>query len=1032
MSKAPGKDLRKYLPVRVIARAVGKNDPLVSTDKLGALPHEMKPFRSIIPTFMHGKKITFTDKQTESNNRIRRAIFPNVIYRYVYSRLLNMNIYARMTTTTLYQMERRGGFDEYILTSGAGRCDDDKALMYRRLIREAYKKKGGVIAEADTALLKAKYGSEYGRHLPKGEITNSNTRTQVAGPLSTAQFMRLALTHPTGGYYMKQDVFGPRGDFVTSPEISQMFGELIGVWLVAHWQQIGSPKKFNIVELGPGRGTLMSDLLRTVTQFDSFTRGINSVNLVEASPYLRAMQSKLLTGEDKDKDVRIGADNVVEEISDGFRINWHESLETVEYGLPILLVAHEFFDAMPIYQFHRANTGWREILVDVDESASSPHNFRLIQSPGETKASVTLLQDDRYLQFKEGSRIEVSPDSYTYAHKIGERIRQDGGFALIADYGKDIIMADSWRGIERHTFVSPLARPGDVDLTADVDFSFLRKAFKDAGTTSSVLLSQGEFLRSMGIVQRLQVLLKVADADKRKELSQSYERLVGGSGTNGMGDIYKFLAVTRTGDASPYPFASMSRCFMDSEEFFEIDRTVEVVLKGSYKNVALQFPDSLLPYATDVALILQNRVNGSAASGSFAGCTFYILADTTYGSCCVDEVAAEHVHADLVVHYGRTCLSRTARIPVLYVFGNPAVDIKHCVSEVSRLVPVGTPVLLMYDALYNHASTAIFEALKSDGYIDAILSKIDTEVGIVTVPSELKDENHSYGRKYVIPNGRTIEEYTIVFVGEASLTLTNIVMTHNNIRTVSYNPVARIAQEENTFVNKLLKRRYVMVQKAKDAEVIGIVVGTLGVVSYLPLINHIKRLIEAAKKKSYMIAVGKPSPAKLANFPEIEAFVLVACPENTLVDSRDFMQPIVTPFELELALVPGREWTGEYETDIAVLVKRISLETDDMVAGAVSSDEEPRFSLVTGGYKSRRHVNATETKETADIADGVVQLRAQAGELSTFVMSSAAGEYLNSKRTWKGVEVKQGETPVEAAVDGRAGIASGYSNEGRK
>ncbi|KAJ3122795.1 hypothetical protein HK100_011843 [Physocladia obscura] len=159
------KDLRKFLTVKTIGRAVGNSEPLVSTDKLGSLPFAMKQYRAIIPTFLHGKKITFTDKQTESNNRIRKAIFPNIIYRFVYSRLLDMNVYARMTTTTLYQMERRGGFDEYLLTVGPSKCDDDKALMYKKMVEKAFKKQGRDVAARDLTLLKEKYGDDYARYL---------------------------------------------------------------------------------------------------------------------------------------------------------------------------------------------------------------------------------------------------------------------------------------------------------------------------------------------------------------------------------------------------------------------------------------------------------------------------------------------------------------------------------------------------------------------------------------------------------------------------------------------------------------------------------------------------------------------------------------------------------------------------------------------------------------------------------------------------------------------------------------------------
>ncbi|KAJ3133271.1 Diphthamide biosynthesis protein 2 [Physocladia obscura] len=553
---------------------------------------------------------------------------------------------------------------------------------------------------------------------------------------------------------------------------------------------------------------------------------------------------------------------------------------------------------------------------------------------------------------------------------------------------------------------------------------------------------------------------------------------------------------------------------MDINSAFEIDRTLCIVADGGYFNIALQFPDDLLAHATDVALLLNYRANNPQTS---ALKTFYIMADTTYGSCCVDEISAAHVNADLVVHYGRSCLSRTSRIPVLYVFGSPPVDFNDCVSSLSAFVPLQTPILFLYDAIYCNSAVNIVKVLAEKGFSDIVVSTIDTEVGVVSsvgYAREILDSAiTSYGRKYVIPEGRDLKEYTIIYIGGESLTLTNIIMTHNSLPSFSYDPALKIAREENSTINKLLRRRYVMVQKAKDADVIGIVVGTLGVgelksitfllhsilpvrllqsihvyfnlmmtfgiwkcrlnashlmhddyrfsdtshilnysqinllffelklpktVSYLPLIDHLKRLISASGKKAYMIAVGKPSPSKLGNFAEIDAFVIVACPENTLVDSKEFLRPIVTPFELEIALVGasgGREWNGEYETDLAKLAERMRVEAADVQerANVGDSDSEPYFSLVTGGYKSRKQYGAVEIKgeeEVNSLVNGAVELRKSAGTVSKFVMNSAAGTYLNEKRTWKGVEVKQGETAVEGAAVGRSGVASGYTAEG--
>ncbi|KAJ3106357.1 NADH dehydrogenase [ubiquinone] complex I, assembly factor 7 [Physocladia obscura] len=609
---------------------------------------------------------------------------------------------------------------------------------------------------------------------------------RISGPISTAQYMRQALTHPLGGYYMRQDVFGTAGDFTTSPEISQMFGELIGVWLVAQWQLMGSPGVVRIVELGPGRGTLMADVLRTVTQFASFSSAIAAVDLVEASPFLREMQAKLLTGESENFGVAPEKSDqildAIENVQKGFRINWHESIDSIERGVPILLIAHEFFDAMPVYQFQMGSTGWREVLVDVDDSTSSPYNFRFILSPGATKASVTLLKDSRYLRFKEGSRIEVAPDSYAHAHTIGERINQDGGFALAIDYGKDLIMANTLRGVQKHKFVSPLSLPGDSDLTADVDFTFLHQAFEDSGAKATKILTQADFLRSMGIINRLQVLMKVASPDKRKDLAKSYERLVGSSLTNGMGEIYKFIAVTRKNDPAP-------------------NRRLD-----SY-----------------VALLLSRRSNSCSKNFLYYG--WYDLRQLLRGRSIVS-----HVNSNFVVNYGVSCLSRTRRIPILNIFGKFPVD---------------------------------FEAEK-----------------------DLKEMKH-----------------------------------------------------------------------------------------------------------------GRQTP------------ILLLYDANTLVDSKKFLRPIITPFELEIALVGaggGWEWNGEYKTDLAKLAEQIGVEAANVKerAGEGDSDGEPYFSLVTEGYKSRKQYGDVEIKDE----------------------KQTERAHLNEKRTWKGVEIKQGGTAVENAAVGRSGVC--YTAEG--
>ncbi|KAI8922037.1 S-adenosyl-L-methionine-dependent methyltransferase, partial [Powellomyces hirtus] len=366
------------------------------------------------------------------------------------------------------------------------------------------------------------------------------------GPLSVAQFMRSALTHPLGGYYMKRDVFGAAGDFITSPEISQMFGELVGIWFITHWQTLGSPKDIQIVELGPGRGTLMSDMLRALGHFPQIHGSIRGVHMVDASPHLRQMQATKLA-----PSVKFPEDLKSVTREDGLEVHWHESLDSVPEGICSMFVAHEFFDAMPIYKFELTKDGWREIVVTLDESPHSPHHFAFSLSEGPTKASSMIMAYEKFQhKYQVGDRIEVAPDSYAVSNRISRRIKENSGGALFIDYGRDYALGDSLRGIRKHQFVDVLSHPGEADLSADVDFSFLRDSAQDLAAAHGPI-TQSTFLRAMGIAARMQMLLKNADAEKRKDLATGFDRVVSPAG---MGTVYKFLALTPLDCDQPYPF----------------------------------------------------------------------------------------------------------------------------------------------------------------------------------------------------------------------------------------------------------------------------------------------------------------------------------------------------------------------------------------------------------------------------------------------------------------------------------------------
>ncbi|KAL2915835.1 hypothetical protein HK105_204536 [Polyrhizophydium stewartii] len=311
----------------------------------------------------------------------------------------------------------------------------------------------------------------------------------------------------------------------------------MAVWFVHFWQTKGMPSEFQLVELGPGRGTLMHDMLRTLAQLKGVCERIVGVHMVEASPELRAKQAARLA-----PGVEIVDDSVT--TAEGIRVTWHDSLESVPHKYTFLM-AHEFFDAMPVYKFEatqRTEQGWRELVVDLDEDPGSPRHFRFVLAPTATKASVSLLKGslDRLSHVQIGERVEIAPDVDLFSSQIASRIQADGGAALLIDYGRNHVVDDSLRGIRQHQFVHPLTSPGECDLSADVDFSAIAHA--------------GLFLERMGIGARVVALLKVAGSTKeRKAIVAEFERLVD---PNAMGEAYKIQAITGDGE-TPYGLEPM-------------------------------------------------------------------------------------------------------------------------------------------------------------------------------------------------------------------------------------------------------------------------------------------------------------------------------------------------------------------------------------------------------------------------------------------------------------------------------------------
>ena len=341
-------------------------------------------------------------------------------------------------------------------------------------------------------------------------------RIALRGPLTIAEYMTEALTHPVHGYYARRDPFGLSGDFVTAPEISQMFGELIGLWCAAVWRSMGEPSRVLLIELGPGRGTLLGDALRATREVRDFHRAV-ALHLVETSPALRERQAETLGKAGLSRDPM-----------------WHNGVTDLPDG-PSLIIANEFFDAMPIRQFQRVTEGWRERLVDLDEAGSG---LRFVLSPIIPPSPLipTALQD-----VSVGNVVEVCPAGLSLAHLIGERVAQLGGAALIVDYGPARpTPGDTLQAVRGHRYHDALIDPGDADLTAYVDLQSLARAGEEGGAAAFGPVPQGDFLGRLGLSARAEALLAAADSRQAKEIRAAHRRL---SDPAQMGTLFKALTL---------------------------------------------------------------------------------------------------------------------------------------------------------------------------------------------------------------------------------------------------------------------------------------------------------------------------------------------------------------------------------------------------------------------------------------------------------------------------------------------------------
>jgi NADH dehydrogenase [ubiquinone] 1 alpha subcomplex assembly factor 7 len=335
----------------------------------------------------------------------------------------------------------------------------------------------------------------------------------VEGPLRVDRYMSLCLGHPQHGYYITRDPLGEAGDFITAPEVSQVFGELIGVWAVGAWAAMGQPDAFSLVELGPGRGTLMADVLRTVRKAAPAFAAAASLHLVETSPVLRQKQRAVV----------------------GEAAHWHDRLEDVPEG-PMILLANEFFDAIPIRQFERREGVWRERVLGLADGRLSLGVGGIV--PG--------------TMGKDGDILELAPARDVIAREIGARLAAHAGAALIIDYGHlHTAPGDTLQAMRDHRFVALTETPGEADITSHVDFEKLAHALTEAGAVVQPGMTQRDFLLAMGLEQRFAQLQGKADDATRATLSRQMARLADEAQ---MGNLFKVLSATAPGINPPYPF----------------------------------------------------------------------------------------------------------------------------------------------------------------------------------------------------------------------------------------------------------------------------------------------------------------------------------------------------------------------------------------------------------------------------------------------------------------------------------------------
>lgn len=357
---------------------------------------------------------------------------------------------------------------------------------------------------------------------PHGLTDILRARIRDSGPVDIGGFMDLALGHPAHGYYMTRDPLGARGDFTTAPEISQMFGEMLGAWAADVWHRLGAPDPFVLVECGPGRGTLLADALRATAKVPGFHAALR-VHLVETSPVLHERQRVSLMD---------------------YSPVWHRDFGTIPADMPFILLANEFLDALPVRQIVRTGAGWAERVVTLDEDGN--FTFGLAAPAPEDLPPLV-----RFAA-REGDIAEISPAREGFVRSVCRALKTRRGAALLVDYGYDRPAAgESLQAVKDHAFAPILEDVGNADLTAHVDFGAILEVARAHGIAAAGPTGQGDFLTRLGIDARAEVLSRMASPEQAREIETARDRLVNPAR---MGGLFRVVALYEGVDRLPEGF----------------------------------------------------------------------------------------------------------------------------------------------------------------------------------------------------------------------------------------------------------------------------------------------------------------------------------------------------------------------------------------------------------------------------------------------------------------------------------------------